>query len=541
MKARDVAGKRVVVTGTFTGLSRADAEAGLARLGAIVSRHLTSKTNILFVGKKPGSKLAKAKSLGVATRSEQALRDLLTRAPESVAPAAMPGVAKELRAAVQALKKRPDVRVDVADLGRPARATVLAQLTDVPAELVDFYAVMNGVHVEWEFIEPPGGGCIRVPPVSESTRFTGDDDTFMGFGDGCEALLFDEIQPEGATWLVRKRGKKDFRIVFASVGEGRDGIEAAGSIAAYLRAAMKSGFVHDWPRCFTGSKQVSYAAQEAALERFRASPVKPAKFQVGDRVDFGYFAERGRGELLERYRAPPSDTTEFCGRELAKVRLDEGSVAWLPEKWMKVHRKRDAYEHMRDPSFDFGATARDDLEGLFAELARALGPVTHYSCGRASNARLGAGLLSARTYGDAVKAVLDVYDAAHRSRFDLDRTRKLTKTGGEFDPRELTRLGWEHTPRDTLIGLFHGILIRTCHESATHGVAARKLLDRPTMARLDAMPFKKPFGYGDRLHELATAFDERLEAPRWSYDDGGARARELGLSDGVPPFIGTGF
>jgi hypothetical protein len=81
------------------------------------------------------------------------------------------------------------------------------------------------------------------------------------------------------TWLVRDKSKprtKDGRdavsIIFASAAEGADGISAAGSIAAYLRAAIAHGFCYYWPRCFKTHAYVSYADQEQALERFRAVP-----------------------------------------------------------------------------------------------------------------------------------------------------------------------------------------------------------------------------------------------------------------------------
>ncbi|MFS8067004.1 MAG: hypothetical protein ACMG6S_11585, partial [Byssovorax sp.] len=129
-------------------------------------------------------------------------------------------------------------------------------------------------------------------------------------GDEHDALLLDEIQAEGGTWLVREKKSGAVRIVFASAAEGSDGVGPAGSIAAYLRAAIEHGFVYYWPRCFRENRYVSYAEQEAAVERFRARPEKPSPIQVGARVHFEFFSEGGRGEVLALHEAAPSRATE---------------------------------------------------------------------------------------------------------------------------------------------------------------------------------------------------------------------------------------
>ena len=66
----DVKGKTVVVTGVLAALKRDEAEAGLAALGAKVSGSVSKNTHVLFVGSQPGSKLEKAKALGVETIDE---------------------------------------------------------------------------------------------------------------------------------------------------------------------------------------------------------------------------------------------------------------------------------------------------------------------------------------------------------------------------------------------------------------------------------------------------------------------------------------
>lgn len=63
-------GKTVVVTGTMKNMDRKEIAAKLAALGAKVTDSVSSKTDILVVGEKAGSKLAKAEELGITIMSE---------------------------------------------------------------------------------------------------------------------------------------------------------------------------------------------------------------------------------------------------------------------------------------------------------------------------------------------------------------------------------------------------------------------------------------------------------------------------------------
>ena len=72
-----LANKTCVITGTLTSLTRDEAKATLQALGARVSGSVSSKTDFLVAGDSPGSKLAKAESLGVTILDEAALLSLL--------------------------------------------------------------------------------------------------------------------------------------------------------------------------------------------------------------------------------------------------------------------------------------------------------------------------------------------------------------------------------------------------------------------------------------------------------------------------------
>jgi DNA ligase (NAD+) len=72
-----LAGKTFVLTGTLETMTREDAEAAIERLGGKVSGSVSKKTSHLVVGADAGSKLEKARSLGVPTMDEAEFRALI--------------------------------------------------------------------------------------------------------------------------------------------------------------------------------------------------------------------------------------------------------------------------------------------------------------------------------------------------------------------------------------------------------------------------------------------------------------------------------
>ncbi len=77
-----LSGKTFVLTGTLPTLSRTEAKALIEQAGGKVTGSVSQKTSYVVVGAEPGSKLAKAESLGIPILDEQGLRSRLANPEE---------------------------------------------------------------------------------------------------------------------------------------------------------------------------------------------------------------------------------------------------------------------------------------------------------------------------------------------------------------------------------------------------------------------------------------------------------------------------
>jgi len=75
--ARKLEGKTFVVTGTLESLSRQEAEELIRKLGGNASSSVSKGTDFLVCGREPGSKLDKAKALGVKVLTEEEFKKLV--------------------------------------------------------------------------------------------------------------------------------------------------------------------------------------------------------------------------------------------------------------------------------------------------------------------------------------------------------------------------------------------------------------------------------------------------------------------------------
>ncbi|MDT8391940.1 MAG: NAD-dependent DNA ligase LigA [Lentisphaeria bacterium] len=86
---RPLAGKTVVITGALTSMRRDEAREKLQALGAKVTGSVSKNTDYVLAGDNAGSKLAKARALGVAVLSEEAVLSLFEN-PAAARPVAAP-------------------------------------------------------------------------------------------------------------------------------------------------------------------------------------------------------------------------------------------------------------------------------------------------------------------------------------------------------------------------------------------------------------------------------------------------------------------
>jgi DNA ligase (NAD+) len=78
-RAGRLAGNSVVLTGTLSSMTREQATETLERLGARVSGSVSRKTRYLIAGADAGSKLEKARQLGIEVLDEAAFRALIMK------------------------------------------------------------------------------------------------------------------------------------------------------------------------------------------------------------------------------------------------------------------------------------------------------------------------------------------------------------------------------------------------------------------------------------------------------------------------------
>lgn len=185
----ELAGKKIAVTGKLTLMTRAEAKAHILAAGATPASSVSKATDLLILGANAGSKLDKARSLGVATINEDQFLRLIRdeRAPESVElTGALADFLPRFRQMVAALEAHPDVRILESHIAPPvSEADVRAVHEHLGAELdpaiLNFHRQCDGLSLMWVTTDNPnadsnntsfndyhpGDGAINIYPLKE--------------------------------------------------------------------------------------------------------------------------------------------------------------------------------------------------------------------------------------------------------------------------------------------------------------------------------------------------------------------------------------
>jgi len=82
MSSEKLAGKTIVVTGTLDNFDRQKVNQAIYQAGAKASNSVSKKTDFVLAGKNPGSKLKKARELGIEVIDENQFIRLIQHGPK---------------------------------------------------------------------------------------------------------------------------------------------------------------------------------------------------------------------------------------------------------------------------------------------------------------------------------------------------------------------------------------------------------------------------------------------------------------------------
>lgn len=304
MPAVDIKDRTVVLTGTFSALTRNVVRDVLIAAGAKVTDRVSSKTDLLFIGEDAGSQLAKARALKIPVHDEAdllaTLAALTARASRSAAKAkpaapksataAAPvatiaqraALSKKLAAArsivdgvharqierwgltlpellrcwLRLFAMRPDIDVRAASIGAPTPSRTLASLVRrLPPEALALAAGCGAVHFWWICADARKGmKVLRAGHDGGHLNLVGFKDFHWWARPADRDLqrwwlqaMFDE-QVESSTYLSHDEDEPETEavLVFDDVDDGKR--YPMGTVEEYLTLGARRGFVGYWPK-----------------------------------------------------------------------------------------------------------------------------------------------------------------------------------------------------------------------------------------------------------------------------------------------------
>ncbi len=284
-------GKTIVLTGTFVTMKRAEAKTVLTDAGAKVSGSVSSNTDLLIHGEKAGSKLTKAKNLGVELMTEHEMVALLNDAGAggealagaeeklAEAAAALDEKMKDVRAIIdevnkpwidkhgatpgqmllsylRVLEQRPDVVVFNKKMGAPASNDQLFGMQKmVPAEMLALSVDVGELEFNWVFEEHKAersefsggynGGRIALKGLN-NFRWWPIQDWLKEYENFEADAVFDAFVEEGVTKLSYDPGqdRTEATLIFDDANDCKR--HPLGGIYDYITAGARAGFTWYW-------------------------------------------------------------------------------------------------------------------------------------------------------------------------------------------------------------------------------------------------------------------------------------------------------
>jgi hypothetical protein len=413
----------------------------------------------------------------------------------------------DLHARLVELRQRPDIVFVTDEVGAPAPAELLApyraQPEQWPAELLDFYALLNGIRVEWNFAGGAKGGYLDIPPL-----------TATGYAETVQwktshrvrrtALLLtrDRSLAGWGAWLV---GEPDTwansRLVYGTLESAMFDGPVAPSLPDFLRRTAAAYLAED---------ALTNDDHRAEVLRKLDSPGRPVQpVGVGSRVVLNLEMSKvltpdyRRAEVLQLQAVPPGSA---LARDLrpdqpptyALLQLDQGAkMAWWPLEQLTA-APNDLYEHYYaapEALLDLGHTA--GWEAVLRVLAQLAGPNAGWSNDFNKGADGIAALLTPLPLTEAFTLVLHLLEGLHSAQdqlpqmITLDEEEQQQVTQREQWVKHARDGDWQMYMESLLHILLSGAKLRLLYEPAP----ARRKLPVALINRLEAAYWPAQFSW----------------------------------------------